>query len=171
MCGASERATLWSITVPLLRPAIASITVLSLMLLLSSFEVEVFLGTQAGVFVLTNRIYQDLQQLLPADYPSAFSLCLLLLLSSLLLVFLYSRVLGQRSYTTVSGRSFSTRVTRLGKGRWVAFGIVAIYLLLSLVLPAVVLVYASFAKTAGVAMFSTAGYTLTNWASMFSLQL
>ena len=79
---ASRRA----ITVPLLRPAIASIGVLSLMLLLSSFEIEVFLGTSSGIFVLTNRIYKYLQEILPADYPAAFSLSLLLLVLPLALL-------------------------------------------------------------------------------------
>ncbi len=171
MCGASERKTLWHITVPLLRPAIVGITILSLMLLLSSFEIEVFLGTQAGVFVLTNQIYHYLQQILPADYPAAFSLSFLLLISSLLLVVVYSKVLGQRSYTTVSGRGFSARVMKLGKWRWAAFGFVAVYLALSLVLPAIVLVYASFAKTAGLNVFNSQGYTLNNWISMATLQL
>jgi iron(III) transport system permease protein len=171
MCGASEHRALWHITVPLLRPAIAGILVLSLMLLLSSFEIEVFLGTPAGVFVLTNQIFHHLQEVLPADYPAAFSLSFLLLVSSLSLVFVYGRVLGQRSYTTVSGRSFSSRVTRLGRWRWAAFAFVAAYLLLSLVLPAIVLVYASFARSAGVNMFSPEGYTFNNWAAILSLQL
>jgi iron(III) transport system permease protein len=48
---------------------------------------------------------------------------------------------------------------------------VAFYLVLSLGLPAIVLVYASFAKSAGVNMFSVDGYTLNNWTSMLSLQL
>jgi iron(III) transport system permease protein len=171
MCGASERRALWHITVPLLRPAIAGILVLSLMLLLSSFEIEVFLGTPAGVYVLTNQIFHHLQEVLPADYSSAFSLSFLLLISSLSLVLIYGKVLGQRDYTTVSGRSFSTRVTRLGRWRWAAFAFVAGYLVLSLVLPAIVLVYASFARSAGVNMFSPEGYTLNNWQSILSLQL
>src|SRR3981081_1860629 len=66
MCGASEKKALWYITVPLLRPAIGGILVLSLMLLLSSFEIEVFLGTPAGVYVLRNQIYHHLQEVLPA---------------------------------------------------------------------------------------------------------
>lgn len=171
MSGASERKTLWLITVPLLRPAIASIAVLSLMLLLSSFETEVFLGTSSGVYVLTNRIYKSLQELLPADYPAAFTMSLLLLVSSALLVFFYTKVVSGRHYTTVSGRSFSSRVTRLGRWRWVAFTFVAVYILLSLVLPAIMLVYASFAKTAGLNMFSSAGYTLGHWEAMLRLQL
>jgi iron(III) transport system permease protein len=171
MSGASERRTLIHITAPLLRPAIASILVLSLMLLLSSFEIEVFLGTQAGVLVLTNQIYHNLTEVLPADYPKAFSLSFLLLISSLLLVGMYSRAVSQRNYTTVSGRSFSARVIRLGRLRWVAFAIVAGYLVLSLLLPTLVLVYASFARKTGVNMFAAEGYTLANWVAMIDLAL
>lgn len=171
MCGASERRALWHITVPLLRPAIAGIAILSLMALLSSFEIEIFLGTQSSIYVLTNRIYQALQEILPADYPFAFTLSFLLLISSFALVVVYTRVLGQRAYTTVSGRSFSTRVTRLGKLRWVAFGIVATYLLLGLVLPLIVLIYASFARGIGLNIANAAGYTLNHWQAIFTLRL
>ena len=171
MSGASERKTLWLITVPLLRPAIAGVGVLSMMLLLSSFEIEVFLGTQSSIYVLTNLIYKNLQELLPADYPAAFTLSLLLLASSFMLVLLYTKVVGGRHYTTVSGRSFSSRVTRLGPWRWAAFAFIAVYLLLALVLPAIMLIYASFARTAGVNMFSPVGYTLNNWINVFSLNL
>jgi iron(III) transport system permease protein len=108
---------------------------------------------------------------LPADYAKAFSMAFLLLVSALLLVALYSKSVGQRSYTTVSGRSFSTRLTRLGRWRWPAFALIAVYLLLSLVLPAIVLVYASFARTAGVDMLSAEGYTLNNWIAMVELSL
>src|SRR5439155_24891489 len=62
MCGATERTTLLRITAPLLKPAILGLAVLSLMPLLSSFETEIFLGAPAGVWVLTNRIYENLQQ-------------------------------------------------------------------------------------------------------------
>lgn len=171
MCGASERRALWHITVPLLRPAIAGIMVLSMMALLSSFEVEVFLGTQSSIYVLTNRIYQALQEFLPADYPLAFTLSFMLLISSFALVVLYTRAIGSRNYTTVSGRSFSTRVTRLGKLRWVAFSIVATYIFLGLILPLVVLVYASFARSVGINMFTGTGYHLGNWQAMLSLRL
>jgi iron(III) transport system permease protein len=123
------------------------------------------------VYVLTNQIYSSLQLVLPADYAKAFSMAFLLLVSALLLVALYSKSVGQRSYTTVSGRSFSTRLTRLGRWRWPAFALIAVYLLLSLVLPAIVLVYASYARTAGVDMLSAEGYTLNNWIAMVELSL
>jgi iron(III) transport system permease protein len=80
MSGASSRATLLRIIVPLMKPAIVAAFILALVRVLSGFEVEVFLGTPAGIFVFTNKIYQAMEGIFPPDYPTAFTMVLLLLL-------------------------------------------------------------------------------------------
>ncbi len=171
VCGAAPRKVLGSITFPLMRPAIMSAFVLALLLMLSSFETEVFLGTQAGIFVFTNRIYQLLNETVPADYPSAFTLAFLMLVMALLLVVMNWRVVGNRSYATVGGRSYSARTIQLGILRWPAFALVATFLFVGLVLPAIVLVQSSFMRTAGVNLFSSIGYTMDNWNAILNLKL
>ncbi|MFN0070631.1 MAG: ABC transporter permease, partial [Chloroflexota bacterium] len=171
VCGASPRRTLSSITFPLMRPAIMSAFILALLLMLSSFETEVFLGTQAGIFVFTNKIYQQLNEVVPANYPAAFTLAFMLLMMALILVVINWRMVGNRSYTTVGGRSYSARTIQLGVLRWPAFAIVATFLFLGLLLPVVVLIQSSFMRTAGVNLFSANGYTLDNWLTVLTLRL
>jgi iron(III) transport system permease protein len=171
VCGASPSKTLRSITFPLMRPAIMSAFVLALLLMLSSFETEVFLGNRAGIFVFTNRIYQLLHETVPANYPAAFTLAFLLLLMAVALIIVNWRMMGNRSYTTVGGRSYSARTIQLGVLRWPAFAIVAGFLFVGLVLPGFVLIQSSFMRTAGVNLFSASGYSLENWQSILSLRL
>jgi iron(III) transport system permease protein len=171
VCGASPRKMLSSITAPLMRPAIMSAFVLALLLMLSSFETEVFLGNRAGIFVFTNRIYTLLNETVPANYPAAFTLAFLLLCMAIVLVIVNWRVVGNRSYTTVGGRSYSARTIQLGALRWPAFALVSGFLFVGLVLPAIVLIQSSFMRTAGVNLFSPVGYTLENWDSILSLKL
>jgi iron(III) transport system permease protein len=171
VCGASPRRTLSSITFPLMRPAIMSAFVLALLLMLSSFETEVFLGTQAGIFVFTNRIYQLLNETVPANYPAAFTLAFLLLVLAIALIIVNWRLVGNRSYTTVGGRSYSARTIQLGSLRWPAFALVSGYLFVGLLLPVLVLVQSSFMRTVGVNLFSSAGYTLDNWHAILNLRL
>lgn len=171
VCGASPRSTLSSITFPLMRPAIMSAFVLALLLMLSSFETEVFLGNQAGIFVFTNKIYQRLNEVVPADYPGAFTFAFLLLMMAALLIVLNWRILGNRSYTTVGGRSYSARTISLGPLRWLAFGFMALYLFVGLILPAAVLLQSSFMRTVGVNLFASTGYTMDNWNGILSLRI
>jgi len=171
MCGASARTTLFRIIVPLMRPAIVAAFVLSMVRVLSGFETEVFLGTPAGVFVFTNKIYQAMEGLFPPDYPTAFTMVLLLLAVTFLLVVLNWIIVGRRNYTTITGRSYSARPMRLGRLRWLAFAFVAFYFLLSLILPAIVIIQTSFINIVGFDVLNPDSYSLRNWNAILSLQL
>src|SRR5215510_7307189 len=140
MCGASPRRTIVRIVVPLLRPAILAGFVLALTRLLSSFETEVFLGTSAGIYVLTNKIYERMVQIFPPDYRAGMTMAVLLLVITFALVLVNWKVLGSRDYTTVTGRGYSVRPMPLGKLRWAAFAFVVLFFVVSVVLPAAMLI-------------------------------
>jgi iron(III) transport system permease protein len=171
VCGASAHRAVLRIVVPLLRPAILAAFLLAVTRLLSSFETEVFLGTPAGIFVLTNKIYERLGHVFPPDFATGMTLSLLLLVVTFALVGVYWRLIGNRDYTTVSGRGYSARPMALGKLRWVAFAVVLLYILVALVLPVGMLIQTSFARVVGVNMLDPAGYTLDNWRRMLSINL
>jgi iron(III) transport system permease protein len=168
--GVSPRGVLLRITLPLIRPALVAGFILALVRIFSSFEVEVFLGSKAGVYVFTNKIF-DLMDTLPADYGTAFALALALLLVTFSMVGVNWLLVGRRNYTTVTGKSYSARTMRLGAWRWLAFAFVALYVFINLVLPALVLLHTSFIKTAGLNVLSAASYSMRNWESVLSLEL
>ena len=171
MSGASARSTLFRIIVPLMRPVILAAFILALVRVLSGFETEVFLGTPAGVVVFTNKIYLALQGVFPPDYPTAFTMVLLLLCITFLLVILNWMLIGRRNYTTVTGRSYSARPMRLGRLRWLAFGFVGLYLTLSFILPALVIIQTSFINIVGFDVLNPDSYSFRNWNTILSLQI
>jgi iron(III) transport system permease protein len=171
MCGASPRRTVLRILVPLLRPAILAAFILSLTRLLSSFETEVFLGTSSGIYVLTNKIYERMVQIFPPDFRTGMTMAVMLLVITFGLVLVNWKFLGKRDYTTVTGRGYSARPMALGRLRWVAFGFVVLFFVVSVVLPAVMLVQVSFIRFIGLDVFDPASYTLDNWRRMLTLRV
>jgi ABC-type Fe3+ transport system permease subunit len=171
MCGASPRRTVMRILVPLLRPAILAAFILSLTRLLSSFETEVFLGTSSGIYVLTNKIYERMVQIFPPDFRTGMTMAVMLLVITFGLVLVNWRFLGKRDYTTVSGRGYSARPMALGRLRWVAFGFVVLFFVVTVVLPAVMLIQVSFIRFIGLNVFDPASYTLDNWRRMLMLRI
>jgi len=171
MCGASPRRTVQRILVPLLRPAILAAFILSLTRLLSSFETEVFLGTSSGIYVLTNKIYERMVQIFPPDFRAGMTMAVMLLVITFALVLINWRFLGRRDYTTVTGRGYSARPMTLGRLRWVAFGFVVLFFVISVVLPAVMLIQTSFIRFIGLDVLDSASYTLDNWRRMLTLRV
>lgn len=171
MCGASQRRTIVRILVPLLRPAILAAFILSLTRLLSSFETEVFLGSSSGIYVLTNKIYERMVQIFPPDFRTGMTMAVLLLVITFGLVLVNWKLLGTREYTTVTGRGYSARPMPLGRLRWPAFGFVVLFFVVSVVLPAAVLIQVSFIRFLGLNIFELDSYTFDNWRRMLTLRV
>ncbi len=86
--GAGRTAVLRTITLPLLRPAIAAAGVLTFVSTLESFAVPQVLGTPAGFATLTTRIYADLALgSNPDSFTDAITLALgLVILAAMILI-------------------------------------------------------------------------------------
>lgn len=171
MCGASARRMITRILVPLLRPAILAAFILSLTRLLSSFETEVFLGTSSGIYVLTNKIYERMVQIFPPDFRTGMTMAVMLLVITFALVLVNWKFLGTKDYTTVTGRGYSARPMALGRLRWVAFGFVVLFFVITVVLPAVMLIQTSFIRFIGLSVLDPSSYTLDNWRRMLTLRV
>jgi iron(III) transport system permease protein len=79
-----------------------------------------------------------------------------------LMLFFYRRIISRRSFVTVSGKAFRPRLTDVGGLRWVLFGVCGSYVLLSVVLPILTLLYASLQHLA-VAFPTAANFTFDNY--------
>src|SRR5262249_59992690 len=118
-----------------------------------------FLGTSSGIYVLTNKIYERMVQIFPPDFRTGMTMAVMLLVITFTLVLVNWKFLGKRDYTTVSGRGYSARPMALGRLRWVAFGFVMLFFLVTVVLPAVMLVQVSFIRFIGLDVFYPASHT------------
>ena len=165
LSGAGGLQTFFTITLPLLLPALSGAAVLTFISGLESFETPIILGTPGKVFVFTNEIYYHIRWTTPPAYGAAMTLAVLLTILMLLMVLFQWRLLGRNSYTTVTGRGYQPPPIPLGRWSWPALALVALYLLFALVLPIGLIIVTSFFSVFG--FFSWQTLTLENYLGVF----
>src|ERR1700751_2825172 len=143
--GASAFSTLFTVTFPLIMPAIVSGMLLSFIVMLGIYGVPAVLGAPANINVLTTYIFK-LTNWSPPLYNTAAAVAIILMVVTGALVYLQQKVLSGRSYTTVAGKAFRPRSLDLGPWRWFTFSLGLIYLVIVVVLPLLALVIAAFRK-------------------------
>jgi len=78
-----------------------------------------------------------------------------------MVIVIQTRLLGKRSYATVTGKSYRRRPTDLGPLKWVVFGILVLLFCINLAVPLFILVVGSFQQTTiDIRMNS---FTLSHW--------
>ena len=100
--------TLFTVTFPLIAPAIISGMLLSFVVMLGIYGIPAVLGAPANIPVLTTYIFK-LTNWSPPLYSTAASVAIILMVVTGFLVWLQQRVLCGRSYTTVAGKAFRPR--------------------------------------------------------------
>jgi iron(III) transport system permease protein len=160
--GASTWRTLWRVTVPLLLPAILGGFSLAFVRMVESFEVELLLGVPAGIYVFTTQIYYYLNGEQLPNYPAAIALSTVLIVITFAVIVMQARLLGRRSYVTVTGKSYRRTPTDLGVWKWVVFGILVLFFCINLAVPLAILVVGSVQQTT--INIRMSAFTLSHWA-------
>jgi iron(III) transport system permease protein len=143
--GASALRTLFTVTFPLIAPAIVSGMLLSFIVMLGIYGIPAVLGAPANISVLTTYIF-NLTAWSPPLYSTAAAVAIILMVVTGALVILQQKVLSGRSYTTVAGKAFRPRALNLGKWRFLTLGLALAYLLIVVVLPSLALIIGAFRK-------------------------
>jgi len=168
--GASAFATLFSVTFPLIMPAIVSGMLLSFIVMLGIYGIPAVLGAPTNLAVLTTYIFK-LTNWSPPLYNTAAAVAIILMVVTGALVFLQQKVLSGRSYTTVAGKAFRPRNLDLGPWRWLTFGLGLVYLLVVVILPSLALIVAAFRKFMFIrdaaSLFDMRQYSLMHFYSIF----
>jgi iron(III) transport system permease protein len=168
--GASAFATLFSVTLPLIMPAIVSGMLLSFIVMLGIYGIPAVLGAPANINVLTTYIFK-LTNWSPPLYNTAAAVAIILTVVTGFLVFLQQKVLSGRSYTAVAGKAFRPRSLDLGPWRWLTFALGLIYLLVVVILPMLALIVAAFRRFMFIrdaaALFDMRQYSLMHFNSIF----
>ena len=168
--GVGPVRTLFTVTFPLIAPAIISGMLLSFIVMLGIYGIPAVLGAPANISVLTTYIFK-LTNWSPPLYSTAAAVAIILMVVTGVLVLLQQRVLAGRSFTTVAGKAFRPRSLDLGPWRWLTLGLALAYLCVVVVLPLMALVVAAFRRFLFIpnaaSLFELRHYSLVHFESIF----
>src|SRR5467141_1449093 len=145
VAGASPVVTLFTVTFPLILPAIISGMLLSFIVMLGIYGIPAVLGAPANISVLTTYIFK-LTAWSPPLYNTAAAVAIILMVVTGFLVWLQHKVVSGRSYATVAGKAFRPRNLDLGPWRWLTLALAVVYLFVVVVLPTLALIVTAFRK-------------------------
>ncbi|MQA77275.1 MAG: ABC transporter permease subunit [Streptosporangiales bacterium] len=146
-CGARPWRVIWSVILPMLRPPIMYASLLIFTAALEELSIPLLYGSPVGIDTFASFIFtRGLTQANP-DYGilGASSIFVLLILG--VLVTIQALVLrNSRRFVSVRGKASREHRFEVGRGRWVAFALVVLYLVLGPLLPLFGLVARAFTQ-------------------------
>jgi len=148
--GSGRLRTFLQIEVPVLAPSILGVVILGFIVGLSLLDLPLVLGVPAGIDVLPTEIYRYIAARNPADYAGASTLSMLLVAIVLVLLVAQWRVLGNRQFSTVTGRGHRREPMDLGRWKYLGTAAIVLYGLVALVAPLAQFVLGSLQPYAGV---------------------
>lgn len=142
--GASRWTTFRKVSLPAIRPALGASAFFMVIAGLSVFSIPTIIGTQAGIPMLSVRIVRLLRGQYPPQIGEAVVLSLLMLSIIGLAWCIQHLIAGKRGRSsTIGGKAIGTSQFQLGRWRWVAIGIVGLFLSFTIVFPIIGLVWVS----------------------------
>lgn len=144
MAGARWWQSLWRVTLPLARPSILAVLLLSFIRALEGFEVPLLIGIPGNLRTVTTALYLSIHSGLIPRYGDASAYAVLLVLAVTAPLILYYRATKESGkFATVTGKGF--RPSRINLGLWKYPCAVWVLLIpLSLAAPLVIMLWASF---------------------------
>jgi iron(III) transport system permease protein len=170
IAGVGPLRTLFTVTFPLIAPAIISGMLLSFVVMLGIYGIPAVLGAPANIPVLTTYIFQ-LTNWSPPLYSTAAAVAIILMAVTGVLVVLQQRVLAGRSFITVAGKAFRPRALDLGPWRWLTLALALAYIFIVVVLPTLALIVAAFRRFLFIpdaaSLFDPRHYSLIHFHDIF----
>jgi iron(III) transport system permease protein len=165
--GANTLQTLAKITLPMSLPAILAAGLLVFILCMETYTIPGIIGSTAGFTTLPWQIFQDSSSV-PVHRAHAAAAATLLLLITITGVWLQRRLTRtSEKFVTVGGKGFRGRPLPLGAYRWLATGLVALYVLAADVLPFGALLLSSVMKYSAPTINAQI-FTLKHFAAFFT---
>lgn len=163
MSGATRASAFFTVTLPLLRPTMFGVFVLMTSYGFSAFELPLLFGIQADIHVFSTAVYTTLtsQEAIP-DYAGASSLALLLMLLVVVLVVIRGLILGNKRYSTITGKGFRPDPKSYGRVQWVFLVVFLVVVSWAGIIPLVQMILGSFQPLFGVSL----GFTTLNYENV-----
>lgn len=149
MCGASPLRIFFTITLPLLKPALIGSAILVFLCCVSSFAVPAVIGAPGKIFVLTTKIYQWIKIGTANSVLEAMVLALPILVVAFVLSYFSEKWLGRKTYATLSGKHNRKLDIHLQAWRLPATMALLLFALVSIGLPLATILFTSLMKVYG----------------------
>ncbi len=145
VCGVSASRAFFRIILPTLAPAVGAVSIFFFILAVEIFDVVGVIGMPGSIDVVTTMVYQTTYTVFgPPDYGFAATLGMPLLLLCGIGVMLYLWLLRRADrYAMLSGKNRAPMQRDLGGWGIAAWALIAIWALLSVVIPLVTVVWTS----------------------------
>ena len=138
--------TMARITLPLALPSILAVLILLLIAGLEAFETPALLGLSGKVLVFSTLVYLN-TSFAPSDIGLASAYAVFMLIISIGFLYWYMRMTRrERAFATITGKGFRPRRIRLGRWGIPVAAIALLVLVIGVVVPLLVLLWASFLR-------------------------
>ncbi len=167
--GASTMTTLRRVTLGLMLPAVLAAAMYSFLGNLDDFETPLLIGLQAGIYLLPTLIY--FTAYVSPSYGLATAYSSIFIIFTVVMVWIYYRVIIRRSdrYAAITGKGYRPRRLSLGRWRWPALGLFIVFFTLNIVLPFFTLLWASLLPSYMMPSRAALQYlTLDNFATLIN---
>lgn len=167
--GAAIFNRLRKITVPLVFPGILAVIMYFIIVMIEYFEIPLAIGLNAQYPVLSLQIYTLARGEELPEYGLASTYSFIGLALGIFLLHQYRRATANaQKYAVITGKGYTPRRFRLGRGKYLAFGFIGLYLLLAVVLPVSVLLWTSLLNFYQPPSYAAlANISLTNYFDIF----
>ena len=167
--GAGSFVTLRRVTLGLMLPAVLAAAMYAFLGNLDDFETPLLIGLQAGIYLLPTLIY--FTAYVSPSYGLASAYSSIFILFTIVMVWIYYRVIIRRSdrYASITGKGFRPRRLSLGKWRYPALGLFIGFFMLNIVMPFFTLLWASLLPSYMVPTHDALQYlTLENFTTLIN---
>ena len=167
--GARTLTTLRRVTLGLMLPAVLAAAMYAFLGNLDDFETPLLIGLQAGIYLLPTLIY--FTAYVSPSYGLATAYSSIFIIFTIVMVWIYYRVVIRRSdrYASITGKGYRPRRLALGKWRWLGLGLFIGFFTLNIIMPFLTLLWASLLPSYMVPTRAALQYvSLDNFATLIN---
>jgi len=168
VAGAGAARVAFSVSLPMVRPAILYSAVLVFFLGFELFGLPLILGDPGGLLVLSTYLYKLTNRLGVPSYQLMAVVAVAIIAIAFPLVYLQRRLIGASArFVTVGGKGLSPRPLRLSGWRWPALALVLVWLAATVLLPLSGVFLRAFVSSWGEGIRLAQVITLENFRELF----
>src|SRR5450830_928906 len=168
VAGASPIQVMLNVSLPMIMPALAYAGVLVFFLGFEVFGLVLVLGDPEGHLVLATYLYKLTNKLGPPSYHLMAAVAFCLVAVTMPLVMLQRHLLkSANKYVSIKGKGARQKAMPLGRWKWIAFCLLAAWLVFTIVLPISGIVLRSFVEYWGEGVKLADVLTLQHFRDIF----